>query len=208
MERVIKVYNPDNLKTIDYWSLEDFQGELKQMNYINLDKLKKSILRYGIFIPKFVWKHNGKYYVLDGHQTKKALHRLEREGYTIPKIPIVQIMAKGEKEAREKLLIINSKYGEITKRGIKGFIEGLKIDQDMITIDLNIEVEKDNPEVEFSEELLENNNYVVLYFTNEMDWLKAQTIFGLKKVRSKHKTLVQSGIGRVIKGADWIDRIK
>ena len=41
-----------------------------------------------------------------------------------------------------------------------------------------------SPEVEFSEELMESSNYVVLHFDNEIDWVQAVTILDLKQVRT------------------------
>lgn len=111
----IKVYNEDNLPTIDYNQLEDLQGDLKTIKQTELNKLKKSIMKHGIFLPKFVWKNNGKYWTLDGHQTKKALTELADQ-YDIPNIPIAKIKAKSKKDAIEKLLIINSRYGKINRQ--------------------------------------------------------------------------------------------
>ena len=109
----IKVYNPNKLPTIKYTELEDLQGDLKTITSENLDKLVNSIKTNGIFVPKFVWINNGKYYIMDGHQTIKALIQLEAEGYEIPPITYVEIKAKDKKEAGEKLLQINSRYGTV-----------------------------------------------------------------------------------------------
>ncbi len=106
----IKVDNPNGLPTIDYHELEDLQMDLKTIGREELNKLKNSIIKHGIFLPKFVWENKGKYWTLDGHQTKKALESLSTE-YKIPKIPIVKINAKNRQDAVEKLLIINSRYG-------------------------------------------------------------------------------------------------
>lgn len=66
------------------------------------------------------------------------------------------------------------------------------------------------PEVEFSEALLESNNYVVLFFKNDVDWLAAQTHFDLDTVASKRSNgkAWSRGIGRVIDGAKYLMRIK
>lgn len=64
------------------------------------------------------------------------------------------------------------------------------------------------PEVEFSNEILLEHNYVVLYFDNPMDWAVAMDKFGLKRVRDLLPRKGQpTGIGRVLKGASWLDRI-
>lgn len=65
-------------------------------------------------------------------------------------------------------------------------------------------------EIDFAEELCEEHNFVVLYFDNEIDWLQAQTLLGLKKCKylGSKKGFVQSGIGRVVKGSVAIERIR
>lgn len=64
------------------------------------------------------------------------------------------------------------------------------------------------PEVEFSEELLHAHNYVVLYFDNPLDWQVAQEKFGLKEVKDLIPRKGQpTGIGRVIRGSEWLNRI-
>lgn len=65
------------------------------------------------------------------------------------------------------------------------------------------------PEVEFSEEMLLEHNYIVLYFDNPLDWEVAKEKFGLQKVKDLIEREAQpTGIGRVLKGAEWLARIK
>ena len=81
-------------------------------------------------------------------------------------------------------------------------------------LDLPIDIEeiketKDIPdigEIEFSEELFLEHNYIVLYFDNAMDWEVAQEIYGLKQVKSKESADLckKIGIGRVINGKNFI----
>lgn len=63
--------------------------------------------------------------------------------------------------------------------------------------------------VEFSQELLESRNYVVLYFDNDVDWLNARTHFKLKSVYSKrcNGKPWSKGIGRVVDGAKYLRRV-
>ena len=126
MEKVIKVHNPDNLKTVEYAKLEYFQGDLKKINKKSLQKLVNSIIEHGVFVPKFVWKdEEGKYLTIDGHQTKKALIQLELDGYEIPEIPIVQIFAIDKTDAAKKILQLNSNYGKINPE--TDFFERLEV---------------------------------------------------------------------------------
>lgn len=65
-------------------------------------------------------------------------------------------------------------------------------------------------EIEFSEEVGEAHNYVVVYFDNELDWLSAQTHFGLKSVHSKRANGKpwSKGIGRVVNGSEYLKGLK
>ena len=75
--------------------------------------------------------------------------------------------------------------------------------------DVGAELERDVPEIEFSEFLNESNNYVVLFFDNDMDWLQAQTHFDLKTVSSKRQNGKEwsKGIGRVLNGVNYLNNI-
>ena len=109
MEKKIEVHNPMNLPTVHYTELEDLQGDFKSLPPENYEKLKASILKHGIFVPKFVWRSGKKLYCIDGHQTKRVLASVEKDGILVPKIPIVFIRAKTRQEAVEKLLVINDR---------------------------------------------------------------------------------------------------
>ena len=114
--------------------LEDFQGNLKALSTENLNKLKKSLIKYGITAPKFVWQNGGHNWLLDGHQTVAALQSLQDEGYKIPLIPVAYIYAETEKEAKEKLLHISSQYGEFDKQEFLVFTQDLSIGNDTIRL--------------------------------------------------------------------------
>lgn len=204
--------------------LVGFQGELKRLPEKEYQKLKKSIEESGFSFPIFVWKGEGKNNIIDGHQRLLAVLRMLREGYSIErgKLPVDWIEAKDRKEAKKKILLAMSQYGKYTESSFMNFVEeaGLDLEELQVSIDVpeidvekylsDLKREKDEPEVEFSEELLEEHNYVVLYFDNEVDWLQAQTLFNLKPVRALHtrKGFLTQGIGRVIKGPEAIERIR
>ena len=65
-------------------------------------------------------------------------------------------------------------------------------------------------EIVFSEYLDESNNYVVLIFDNDIDWLSAQTHFKLNSVYSKRANGKpwSKGIGRVIRGDKYLKSLK
>ena len=81
-------------------------------------------------------------------------------------------------------------------------------------LDLPIDLEeiketKDIPdigEMEFSEELLLEHNYIVLYFDNAMDWEVAQEVYNIKQTKSKESAIKcqKIGTGRVVNGKNFI----
>lgn len=146
MNKKIIVKNPNHLPTTSYKNLKDLQGDLKTLSNENLEKLKQSIIKYGIFVPKFVWIENNKnYWIEDGHQTIKALAALEKEGYVIPDIPYVKVECENKKDAAEKLLQINSRYESVNPETT--FFEDFDIDLDFINSieipELNIKGEEE-----------------------------------------------------------------
>lgn len=62
----------------------------------------------------------------------------------------------------------------------------------------------------FTEEVLEEHQYVVLYFDNSMDWQMAKDVFDLDTVKAldSREGYERAGIGRVIKGAEVLELIK
>ena len=61
---------------IDLAELTPLQGELKELNDANFEKLKRSILKHGITFPFFVWQSEGTNYILDGTQRDRVLKRM------------------------------------------------------------------------------------------------------------------------------------
>ena len=113
---------------IAYTEFKELQGELKILTSEMETMLRDSIINYGFTYPVFCWRNKG-FYILDGHQRLKVLNKMAQEGYSIPKLPTVYIEAKNKKEAGEKLLILNSRYGEITQHGATEFINDFELDQ-------------------------------------------------------------------------------
>jgi ParB-like chromosome segregation protein Spo0J len=122
--------------------LSRFQGDLKKLPEKNLIKLKKSILKNGFRIPIFTWKDR----IFDGHQRLTALEKLSEEGYKIGQIPIVELEAKNETDAKKVLLLINSRYGIIKQQGF------YDIAQDFDLNDLVEELEIPDIKLEMSED--------------------------------------------------------
>ncbi len=154
MKKEIKITGLDGLKTMPFEKFVDFQGKLKKpIEPAQLEKLKNSIVKHGIFVPKFVWFDDaGQAMTVDGHQTLSALRGLHEDGYAIPDIPYVEIDAQGAQDAAEKLLQINSRYAMIDPEGalewlqdfdfeppdIKEMVESIEISE-LKEIEFNVE---------------------------------------------------------------------
>lgn len=80
---------------------------------------------------------------------------------------------------------------------------------DILEGDLSEKPDEVKAEIEFTEELMESHNYVVLYFDNEIDWMTAVEKLDIKtkKTPDSRKWYERAGIGRVVRGADVISRI-
>lgn len=105
-----------NLPRIDSNDLEDLQGNLKDLSESNYKKLKRSLETEGFLFPLFVWKepNYGVMYSFDGHQRLRLIQREIPGGIDLP---YVLVQAGTREEAKRKLLLFNSQYGEVTKDG-------------------------------------------------------------------------------------------
>lgn len=125
--------------TVQLDTLQNFQGNLKTLDKSALEKLKRSLIKYGFSFPVFVWGNE----ILDGHQRIFAAKNLIECGYTIGKIPVVEIEAKDKKEAGEKLLVLNSSYGKRTNEGMLSFLDDFEVIPDLEILEI--------PSVDFDE---------------------------------------------------------
>lgn len=66
-----------------------------------------------------------------------------------------------------------------------------------------------DPEIEITEEILEEHNYVVFTFDNKLDWQVVKETFGINTVSKPGftETYQQKGIGRVQSGKKLLDLI-
>jgi hypothetical protein len=103
--------------------LNNLQGDLKNLTEVDYSKLKSSILEFGFSFPIFMWEDgDGKKWIVDAHQRIRTLTKLQEEGYIIPPLPADRIFAKNRIEAKKKLLVLNSRYGQITESGLTEFL--------------------------------------------------------------------------------------
>lgn len=111
--------------------LENFQPpNFKTISDEANEKIKASILKHGFFAPVLLWKDKSK--IMDGHHRVAVLRQMEKDGFKIPNIPVVEIEAANETEVAEKILQINSAYARITNIGLESFMEEFNLEEDAI----------------------------------------------------------------------------
>jgi hypothetical protein len=176
------------------------------------ESIKKSINTFGLVDP-LVWnKRTG--HLVGGHQRFTVLKAM---GHKKTRVRVVDLPPAKEKALN---LALNKIGGAWDKKKLGNLLE----EMDDADIDLSVtgfdgdELEellgKDGVEVEgkvkFSEELGEANNYIVLVFKNETDFLQAETLFELDGVYSRRRNGKPwaKGIGRVLPGPEAIEKIK
>lgn len=151
--------------------------------------------------------------VLAGHTRLKALKKLGRTEAE------VCVKAGMTEEQKKKYRLLDNKSGEVASWDIEKLaaeLEGLDFDG----FDFGFEIPeekplKERPEVEFSEILGEENNYVVLQFKTDIDWLNAVSILGIKQAKSFSTrkdgkitdNMTRVGVARVLDGAEVLRRL-
>lgn len=115
-------------------AIEDFQGNLKKRGNKEIDAIITSIEKYGFSFPFFVWNGDGHNRCLDGHGRLQALAEMRRRGESLPLFPVAYIHAQDEAEAKQKLLRLNSQYGQMTIDSVLEFTEGLEMAWDELAL--------------------------------------------------------------------------
>lgn len=124
----------------------------------------------------------------------------------------VQVVDWSEEKQREFLIKDNANFGQWDIDELANEWDEQQLNDWGLDISFPAfeeEPEEEDPEIEFSEVLDESMNYVVLTFDNDLDWLAAQTHFGIGSKYSKRANGKpwSKGVGRVIKGAEYLDKI-
>jgi len=150
--------------------------------------------------------------IVDGHlRVSEAINNKED-------VPVVYVDLTDDEE---KLILATidplSALAKTNNDALKSLVEDIKGDYDLAefgytskSLDKLLDSKvNEKPEIEFTEELFESSNYIVLKFGNDIDWLQAQSLFGLKTVKAldSKKGFEKNGVGRVIDGAAAINKI-
>jgi len=178
-------------------SLNDFQGDLKELSKVNFNKLWKSMSDNGFSEPFVVWNciKEKKIYVLGGHQRLKVLSEMKNAGEQIPdEYPCNFVKCNSKNQAKKLLLALTSQYGRITEDGLYQFSIENDIDGDFLKenyefpyINLNNFIngflEQDNNEIinnsdpnkewegmpEFGQDDIKSFKRLIIHFRNQED---------------------------------------
>lgn len=194
---------------IVYLKVDDLKNNPKnpRKNESAIDSVAKSIEKYGFRNPLIVDKDN---VVWCGNTRLKASKKLG-----LKEVPCVVVKDLTEKQMME-LALLDNKTNEIAEWDFDMLSDIIPtIDLEDFDLDWGIEKkenDKENGDVEFTEILNEENNYLVLVFKKDIDWLQAKTIFDIKEVKAfnttkKESKIKRKGVGRVLDGSKVIERI-
>lgn len=177
----------------------------RKISRAELDDLKRKLEKFPEMMEERGIVVDENNVIKGGNQRYKALLEL---GYT--EVPATWVSKRSDwtdEQFRDFVIYDNKSAGSWDEDILIEEYEIEYLQQENLPVK-QVEEEK-APEVEFSEELMLEHNYVVLYFDNPMDWQVAIDKLGLKEVKSAIKTVKSQkvGIGRVIKGAPIINRL-
>lgn len=111
VNKTIEIHNLGNLPVASIDNFFDLQEDFKISDHDKLAKLQMLILTRGFKYAFKAWKdENGKLWIIDAHQRKKALLALRKAGFTIPDIPYEPIHCESKKEAVEEIAAYNSEF--------------------------------------------------------------------------------------------------
>ena len=113
MNKQIEVYNLGGLPTAPIDSFLELQEDFKISDPDKLAKLQMLIITRGFKYAFKAWKDpDGKLWIIDAHQRRKALLALRKAGFEIPEIPYEPIFAENKKEAVEEIAAYNSEFAK------------------------------------------------------------------------------------------------
>lgn len=111
--KTVEIYNLGGLPTAPLDSFLELQEDFKIHDPDKLAKLQMLILTRGFKYAFKAWQDpEGKLWIIDAHQRKKALIALRKAGFIVPDIPYEPIYAADKKEAVEEIAAYNSEFGK------------------------------------------------------------------------------------------------
>ena len=196
------------IKEIKINKLKPAEYNPRQITKKQFNDLKMSIEKFGIVDPVVL---NKDMTVIGGHQRLKVCKDLNHDV-----IPCV-VLDLSKEEERELNIRLNKSGGEFDMDALANYFDVEELtDWGFKHVELGLNIDKidakDNIETEypFATELDISNNYIVLKFDNDIDWIQAKTLFKLQTevARRTNGKAWSQGIGRVLNGSKAIKMIQ
>ena len=131
----------------------------------------------------------------------------------LKEIYVIQADDLSEDQKKEFIIKDNSSFGDwdwdvIANEWDLDLINDWGVDMPILNEKLEV-IGNESPEIEVTEEILEEHNYIVFTFDNKLDWQVAKEILDIKTVAKDGytDTYMQKGVGRVKKGKDLLKLI-
>lgn len=209
--------NKPAIETVPIGALKAYTNNARTHSPDQVAQIAASMVEFGFTNPVLIDKDET---IIAGHGRVEAARSLGME-----EVPCIRLEHLTQDQVRayclaDNKLALNAGWNEDTLAGELKALEAAGFDVSLtgfspeelaeIIGDPAEDTDPNEPttEVEFSEELLHAHNYVVLYFDNPLDWQVAQEKFELKEVKDLIPRKGQpTGIGRVIRGSEWLSRI-
>lgn len=146
--------------TLHYRDLLAYQGNLKTMSTENYNRLRNNILNNGFAFAISVWLSPDGNKILDGHHRLYVIRKMvEEEGYSVGKLPVVEIQADSELHAKRLVLAGSSTYASIDKQGLYEWMSGMDMDIQELVEDYSLpELDVPSFEQEFFNDLQANRD--------------------------------------------------
>lgn len=199
------------IEIININDIKEYENNAKLHPAEQIEQIKKSIEEFGNNDPIAIDENN---IIIEGHGRYIALQEL---GYK--EVEVIRLNHLTE-EQKKAYMLVHNKLTMNTDFDFELLSEELENILDIEMCDYGFELvldeeeeEKEEVEIEFTESLEEEHNYIVLYFDNNIDWLQAETLFDIKQVKEfstrKDGTIKKDkkGIGRVINGARALNKL-
>ena len=181
-----------------------------------VEYVANSIKEFGFKVPIIIDKEN---VIVTGHTRLKAAEKLG-----LKEVPCIMAEDLSEEQIKAFRIADNkvSEYSTWDLGKLDLELADLDIDMSQFGILENDEEEisdleeKEKPEIEFTEVLGEEHNYIVLYFDNDVDWLQAESLFDIKPKMNLSTRIDENisssmervSVGRVINGAKALESLR
>lgn len=171
-------------------------------------ELKESISTDPQFMPLKPLIYDKKMIIIAGNQRYKAIIEL---GYDeIPDEWTKSAEKLTAKQRKKFILLDNLSYGEFDTDVVEEEYGFEVVEEWNYDIKKPEKLNAEDGAIEFSKELDDVSNYIVLKFDTDIDWLNIQTLLDLGSTYSKRQNGKpwSKGVGRVVDGAKAIEIIK